>query len=94
MDVDGPFGERALLLFTVIGNEAISVLYKDELEFVSSPELLYVGPALRAGRYEMDNDKNTTDLFQQTYCPIINDQTSFDRLQIVTELLSIYNGSF
>jgi hypothetical protein len=42
----------------------------------------------------MDNDKNTTDLFQQTYCPIINDQTSFDRLQIVTELLSIYNGSF
>jgi hypothetical protein len=28
MDIDGPFGERALLLFTVIGNEAISVLYK------------------------------------------------------------------
>ena len=28
MDVDGPFGERALLLFTVIESEAISVLYK------------------------------------------------------------------
>jgi hypothetical protein len=40
MDIDGPFGERALLLFTVIRSEAISVLYKDELESVSSPELL------------------------------------------------------
>jgi hypothetical protein len=28
MNVDGPFGERALHLFTGIGNEAISVLYK------------------------------------------------------------------
>ncbi len=27
MDVDGPFGERALLLFTVIGSKAISFLY-------------------------------------------------------------------
>ena len=28
MDADGPFGERALLLFTVTGSELISVLYK------------------------------------------------------------------